>query len=62
MSARKEKIGFDCPNLAAFTRNLSSMETQFRYAHYNKPQKISNVSVNGCLPSKLYVNQGEERG
>jgi hypothetical protein len=41
--AIKEKIGFDCPNLAALARKLSSMEAQFRYARFNKPQKVGNV-------------------
>jgi len=43
MPAIKEKIRFDCPNLAALARKLSSMEAQFRYARFNKPQKVGNV-------------------
>jgi len=38
--AIKEKIGFDCPNLAALARKLSSMETQFKYARFDRPQKV----------------------
>ena len=41
--AIKEKIGFDCPNLAALARILSSMETQFKYARFDRPQKVNNV-------------------
>jgi len=41
--AIKVKIGFDCPNLATLARKLSSMEAQFRYAHFNKPQKVGSV-------------------
>jgi len=40
-----EKIGFDCPNLAALARKLSSMETEFKYARFDRPQKVGNV---GC--------------
>jgi len=37
MLATKEKIRFDCPNLAALAKKLSSMEKQFRYAYFDKP-------------------------
>ena len=49
MSAIKEKIEFDCPNLAALARKLSSMETQFRYARFDKPLKKSNVGYESDL-------------
>ena len=35
--AIKEKIGFYCPNLATLARKLSSMETQFKYVHFDRP-------------------------
>ena len=41
--AIREKIGFDCPNLAALARKLSSMETQFKFARFDRPQKVGNV-------------------
>jgi hypothetical protein len=33
--AVKEKIGFDCPNLATLARKITSIEAQFKYAHFN---------------------------
>jgi len=43
IQAIREKIGVDCPNLAALARKLSSMETQFKYARFDRPQKVVNV-------------------
>jgi hypothetical protein len=40
----KEKIEFDCPNLAALARKLSSIETQFKYARFDRPLKVNNSS------------------
>jgi len=45
----KEKIRFDCPNLAALAKKLSSIEAQFRYACFNKPQKVGNVGYDSDL-------------
>jgi hypothetical protein len=47
--AIKEKIGFDCPNLAILARKLSSMETQFKYARFDRPQKVNNVGYESDL-------------
>jgi hypothetical protein len=33
----KENIRFDCHNLAALARKLSSMVAQVSYAYFNKP-------------------------
>ena len=41
--AIREKIGFDCPNIAALARKISSMETQFKYARFDRPQKVNNI-------------------
>ena len=41
--AIEEKNVFDCPNLATLARKISSIEAQFRYACFNKPQKVGNV-------------------
>jgi hypothetical protein len=57
MLAIKEKIGFDYPNLAALARKLSSMETQFKYARFDKPQKISNV---GYEPDPKIIDDSDE--
>jgi len=55
--ALKEKIGFNCPNLAALARKLSSMETQFKYARFNRPQKVNNV---GYESDPELVNSSDE--
>jgi hypothetical protein len=34
--AIKEKIGFDCPNLAGFARKIASIEAQFRYCTFQE--------------------------
>jgi len=41
--AIREKIGFDYPNLATLARKLSSMENQFKYARFDRPQTVGNV-------------------
>jgi hypothetical protein len=53
----REKIGFDCPNLAALARNLSSMETQFKYTLLDRPQKVGNV---GYESDSELVNDSDE--
>jgi hypothetical protein len=35
--AIREKIGFDCPNLAVLDKKLYSMENQFKYARFDRP-------------------------
>jgi hypothetical protein len=47
--AIREKIEFDCPNLATLAKKLSSIETQFRYAHFDRPQKVGNVDYESDL-------------
>jgi len=37
MPAIRERIGFDCPNLAALARKLFSTETQFKYTCFDMP-------------------------
>ena len=56
--AIREKIGFDCPNLAALARKLSSMETQFKYACFGRPQKVNNIGYESGLE---LVDSSEEK-
>ena len=56
--AIKGKIGFDCPNLSALARKLSSMEKQFKYARFDRPQKVNNVGYE--FDPELVYNSDEE--
>ena len=58
----KEKIRFYCPNLAALARKLSSMEAQFRYVCFNKPQKVANIGYDSdsCVLEEIVDDSDEE--
>ena len=60
--AIKEKVGFDCPNLGALARKITSIEAQFRYACFNKFQKVGNVGYDAgsCVLEQLTDESDEE--
>jgi hypothetical protein len=60
--AIKEKIEFDCPNIATLARKIASIEAQFRFARFNKPKKVSNVGydVGSCVLEQLVDESDEE--
>ena len=49
----REKISFDCPNLAALAKKIANIVAQFRYTRYNKPQKVGSAECGSFFMEEI---------